>query len=42
MLEDQKNINRFMEIQGEITELLKEIQRLQEKIYYLARERDSL
>lgn len=42
MLKDQKNIDRFVEIQGEITNLLDQIRELQERIYFLAKERDSL
>ena len=42
MLQDEKKLERLIEIQEEITKLMREITKMQEKIYYLARERDSL
>lgn len=42
MLQDDKNLERLIEIQKEITNLMNEMHRIQEKIYFLARERDSL
>ena len=42
MLQDEKKLERFIKIQEEITKLMNEIHRIQERIYYLARERDSL
>ena len=42
MLQDEKKLERLIEIQEEITKLTKEMHRIQERIYFLARERDSL
>ena len=42
MLQDEKKLERLMEIQEEITKLMKEMHRIQERIYFLAKERDSL
>jgi len=42
MLQDEKKLERLMKIQEEITKLMNEMHRIQERIYFLARERDSL
>ena len=42
MLQDEKKLERLVEIQEEITKLMKQMHRIQEKIYFLAKERDSL
>jgi len=42
VLQDEKKLERLMEIQEEITKLMNQMYKIKEKIYFLTKERDSL